>query len=177
MNENERNRRRTLQAMIALGLTGPGMLIEAEASPVAWVLRTGGQLVLHGVLATVQAGALLAAEISEMHEEWHATGTDAQGMSVQDNWERHASYYLTLHIPPGRNAIDETLRLNLINLQSGTSEYVASVSLYAPPSTVCTLYRFAVPPVEQQGLFRYEAVLPLLDGVVSIQSSNPVLVQ
>lgn len=177
MNEIERNRRKTLQAIIALGLTGPGILIQAEASPIPWVLRTGAKFALHGVLVGFHVGAELVAEIREMHEEWHAGNAYSEGSLVQDNWERYASYYLTLHIPPGRDAIDDMLQVNLINLQSGTSDYIASVSLYAAPSTACTLVRFPVPPLQQQGLFRFEAVFPSLNGAVTIQSSNPVLVQ
>lgn len=176
MTEIKQNRRQILLAIIALGLTGPSFLIEAEANPFPWILRTGAKIVLHGMVAGIHIGSELA-DVSEMHEEWHANKAFPGSSLVQDNWERHVPYYLTLHIPPGRNAIDDTLLVYLIDTQSGKPEYIASVPLYAPPSRVCMLARLPLPPLDQQGLYRFEVVIPSLNGVITVQNSNPVLLQ
>lgn len=177
MTTTEQNRRLILKAALALSLTGPSLFNQARANPLLWALRTSAKVVLHSAVAGIHLGAQLRPELREMHEEWHVSDAPVDAAQSQESWARQVPYSLTLHIPPRRYAIDGSIVVYLIDLQSGTRHRVTELLLQVPPYSICLLADLPLPALHQQGLYRFEAVIPSLAGVAAIQHTNPVLLQ
>lgn len=171
----EQDRRLILKAAVALSLAGPSLMNQANAGPLLWALRTGAKVFVHSVFAGIHLGIQLRPELREMHEDWHLPDTTADKTQAPESWERHVSYSLTLHIPPRRYVIDDSILVYLIDLQSGKRDIVTELLLQAPPYSECLLADLPLPALHQQGLYRFEAVIPSLHGVATIQHTNPVL--
>lgn len=203
MNKTEQNRRQLLKTILALGLTGPGLYNNAHANPLMWLLRTAAQTSTAAVVvdsltdsstadqsnsrtratkARRQAAIALNGLRAGVHLHKRLDGVDPVQIGVEhgaatEQWDISEPRSLYLQIPPLRQTISDHLVVYMRDLSTGESRRIADAPLTISASNDFAYPEIPLRPFRQRGLVEFNAVIPALGDIITIQGTPPVLLQ